>query len=303
MKTDTAYSKTNVKKAILVLAALAVVTSSARGGVYEDYIDDYSGMAVEQMDRYGIPASITLAQGLLESGAGRSTLAREGNNHFGIKCHRDWQGDTMLRNDDAPDECFRVYDSAAESYEDHSRFLSRKRYEPLFALSETDYAGWARGLKSCGYATDPHYADRLITIIETYGLYVFDTRSNPHAEETAAYIHEMLSKSHPVRRTRGLHYVVARPGDTYGSIAKELKIKKKVLMGYNDVGKDGEIKAWEEVYLQPKLEEAPEGEEHATIGDGETMHSVSQRYGMRLESIERLNPGVKDAPGSVLRLK
>lgn len=138
------------------------------GNAYEDYIARYSAMAVEQMRLYGVPASITLAQGLLESGAGRSTLAAEGNNHFGIKCHKEWTGNSMLRNDDAPDECFRVYDSPEESFRDHSLFLRRQRYASLFDLPLTDYVGWARGLKKCGYATDPNYADRLISIIELY---------------------------------------------------------------------------------------------------------------------------------------
>ncbi len=274
----------------------------AHAGAYEDYIATYSSMAIEQMHSYGIPASITLAQGLLESAAGRSTLAREGNNHFGIKCHRDWQGDTMLRNDDAPNECFRVYDSPAQSYEDHSKFLSRSRYQPLFSLPEGDYAAWARGLKECGYATDPNYAARLISIIETYSLYIFDTKHDPNLEQNVSFIHETLSRRHPVRRSRGLHYVIAKPGDTYGSLAKELKIKKEKLLSYNDVKRDGEIKEWEEVYLQEKLDQAPEGVKSATIGDGESLHSISQRFGIRLDTLRRLNPSLKDQPGETVRL-
>lgn len=287
-------------------AALLINVFVAQGvsaGAYEDYIARYSSLAVEQMTEYGIPASITLAQGLLESAAGRSTLAREGNNHFGIKCHAGWEGGTMLRNDDAPDECFRVYPSVGDSYTDHSKFLRRKRYESLFDLDPGDYAGWARGLRRCGYATDPNYADRLIAIIETYGLYAFDSGLDKHAEETAAFIHQTLSMSHPIRKSRGLHYVIARPGDTYASIAKELKINKKKLLALNDVGKDGEIKAWEEVYLQEKLDEAPEGVSRATVGDGESLHSVAQRYGMKLEALMLLNPDAEDEPGTVLRLR
>ena len=271
--------------------------------VYEDYIDRYSGMAVEQMKAYGIPASITLAQGLLESAAGRSTLAREGNNHFGIKCHKEWKGGSMLRNDDAPDECFRVYDSVDESFRDHSLFLRRQRYAELFDLPVADYTGWARGLKRCGYATDPNYADRLISIIELYSLFNFDGDALRHLEEGADFIHHNLMNRHAIRRSRGLHYVVAQPGDTYASIAKELKINKKRLLEYNDVSEDGEIKAWEEVYLQEKLPEAPADVSRATIGDGESLHSVAQRYGMRLEAVMALNPGVTDVPGTVLRLR
>lgn len=286
----------------LIAVMIGVTCRPAWSGPYEDYIEIYSRLAVAEMEMFGIPASITLAQGLLESGAGRSTLAREGNNHFGIKCHRDWEGKSMLRNDDAPNECFRVYDSPGDSFRDHSIFLGRKRYESLYELATTDYAGWARGLKRCGYATDPNYADRLITIIETYGLNAFDNPGDPRAEETAAYIHSILAKSHPVRCARGLHYVIARPGERYSDIAKELKINKKKLLEYNDVEADGEIKAWEEVYLQPKLDKGPEDELYATIGDGESIHSIAQRFGMKISVLKQLNPGAKDEPGIRLRL-
>ena len=276
---------------------------AGRANAYEEYIDRYSGMAVEQMRAYGIPASITLAQGLLESGAGRSTLAREGNNHFGIKCHADWKGDTMLRDDDAPDECFRVYLTPDESFRDHSVFLRRKRYACLFDLDPSDYSGWARGLKQCGYATDPQYAERLISIIELYGLYNFDSGHIKSLEEIAGFISGELMSRHAIRRSRGLHYVIARPGDTYSKIAKELNIDRRKLLTYNDAEADGEIRAWQEVYLQEKLDEAPAGVSKATVGADESFHSLAQRFGMRLARLRELNPGVKDAPGSVLRLR
>lgn len=288
--------------AITVVALLQSLGASA-ANAYEEYIARYADMAIEQMRAYGIPASITLAQGLLESAAGKSTLAREGNNHFGIKCHSDWRGETMLRNDDAPDECFRVYGNVADSFTDHSLFLRRKRYAELFDLDPSDYAGWARGLKKCGYATDPNYAARLISIIELYSLYRFDTGSFREAEETAAFIHESLCKTHVIRKNRGLHYVIAQPGDTYATIAKELKIKKSKLLRFNDRATDGEIKPWEEVYLQEKSDVAPDGISRATIGDGETIHSVSQRFGMKEEAVRRLNPEADDEPGVTLRLR
>lgn len=290
-------------KLYIFLYVTLISAGRVMANAYEDYIAQYSDMAVEQMQTYGIPASITLAQGLLESAAGRSTLAREGNNHFGIKCHKEWNGASMLRNDDAPDECFRVYDSASDSFRDHSLFLRRKRYAELFDLPVTDYTGWARGLKRCGYATDPNYADRLISIIELYSLFTYDSADLRHLEEGADFIHRNLLSRHVIRRSRGLHYVVARPGDTYASIAKELKLKKKQLLLYNDVETDGEIKAWEEVYLQPKLEEAPADVASATIGDGESFHSIAQRFGMRLSALRALNPGAPDEPGTVLHLR
>ncbi|MDE6444383.1 MAG: glucosaminidase domain-containing protein [Muribaculaceae bacterium] len=269
---------------------------------YEEYIDRYCSLAVEHQTEYGIPASITLAQGLLESAAGRSTLASEGNNHFGIKCHKEWNGETMLRNDDKPDECFRVYNTPEESFRDHSLFLRRTRYLRLFDLDVTDYKGWAKGLRECGYATDPNYAARLITIIERYALYTYDSAGGQNPEEMAAYIHSMLVSSHPVRRARGLHYVVATPGDTYAAIAKEFNLKPKELMAYNDADKDREIKAWEEVYLEKKHDSAPDGISTVTIGEGESLHSVAQRFGMSMERIKKLNPKAKDRPGTVLRL-
>lgn len=270
---------------------------------YEAYIESYCRLAVEQQEQYGIPASITLAQGLLESAAGRSRLATEGNNHFGIKCHKEWKGKKMLRDDDAPDECFRVYNTPEESFDDHSRFLRRTRYQKLFSLPVTDYKGWARGLRECGYATDPNYAARLITIIERYSLYSYDTEEGRDPEAIADFIRQTLVTSHPVRRSRGLHYVVATPGDTYATIAKEFNISVKKLMGYNDVRKDGEIKAWEEVYLEEKLEEAPEGIEVVTIGEGESIHSIAQRFGIKTEVITRHNKKAKDRPGTELRLR
>lgn len=271
---------------------------------YISYIEEYAALAQSQQEKYGIPASITLAQGLLESGAGRSTLATEGNNHFGIKCHSTWTGASMLRDDDAPDECFRVYACAEESFDDHSRFLHGRRYSRLFDLEPTDYAGWAHGLRECGYATDPNYGYKLISIIELYRLYTYDKGYSP-AEEDADFILAQLKTSHAVRRSRGLHYVIAVPGDTYASIASEFGIDSERLALYNDAeeGPNLQIKAWEEVYLQPKLDEPPHNLKRVTIGEDESAHSVAQRYGISMKTIRDLNPGFKDAPGTTLKLK
>lgn len=288
---------------VFLVASLSLVYSiEMRGDIYEDYINSYADMAQAQQEEYGIPASIILAQGLLESSAGRSRLASEGNNHFGIKCHADWEGETMLRDDDRPNECFRVYSNAAESYRDHSLFLKRPRYSSLYDLQITDYPGWARGLRECGYATDPNYADKLISIIERYALYTYDDPTLTNPEETVAFIRETLSSSHPVRRSNGLHYVVAFPGDTYASIAKEFGMSEKKLKEYND-SKEKKVKEWEEVYLEPKSDEAPEGARSATIGEGENMRSISQRYGIKLSVLKGLNKKAKDKPGTVLRLR
>lgn len=292
-----------VRMAVAAVIAIAPAVCANARDAYRAYIETFSAMAVEQQQAHGITASITLAQGLLESAAGRSTLATEGNNHFGIKCHSDWKGETMTRSDDAPDDCFRVYDDAAESYEDHSRFLMRKRYERLFDLDPTDYTGWAKGLKACGYATDPHYADRLVAIIERYGLNAFDTDAGRHAEETSEFIASALKSTHPIRKSRGLYYVVAYPGDTYASIAKEFHLKKKKLLAYNDVERDGEIKPWEEVYLQEKPEMLTDSPATAVIGEGESLHSLAQRYGVSLKTLKKLNKRVKDRPGERIKLR
>lgn len=295
-----------MKTAKYILAAALYCVFSIlplNAGPYEDYIDRFSDLAVEHQVRYGIPASITLAQGILESAAGRSRLASEGNNHFGIKCHKGWHGKTMLRDDDARDECFRVYRTPEESYNDHAHFLKGERYGKLLSLDVTDYQGWARGLRECGYATDPNYAARLITIIERYSLYCYDTEDGRDDEAMAAFIRQTLVNSHPVRRSRGLHYVVATPGDTYKTIAKEFDIPVKRLLAYNDRHSDCTIKEWEEVYLEEKLGEAPEGVGRVTVGEGESIHSVAQRFGIKMELIKKLNPKAKDRPGTELRLR
>ena len=220
----------------LLIAAITLYIASCRADSYSEYITLYSDMAVEQQELHGIPASITLAQGLLESAAGRSTLAVKGNNHFGIKCHSSWTGDTLIRSDDRPDDCFRAYPDVRQSFDDHSRFLLRSRYASLFKLAPLDYASWARELKRCGYATDPNYASRLIAIIERYALYLYDTPEGRKADEDAAFIQASLISTHPVRRARGLHYVIAAPGDTYTTIAREFKLDVKKLREFNDAG-------------------------------------------------------------------
>ena len=168
-----------MRKTILIIAFFVPFVAFAQqmkwNERYQQYIDQYKDIAIEQMLRWKIPASITLAQGIFESGAGSSELTRKGNNHFGIKCH-EWKGRTVYHDDDQRNECFRAYDSPYQSFEDHSRFLSNgKRYQSLFSLKLTDYRGWARGLKAAGYATNPRYADQLIELIQLYQLYKYDT--------------------------------------------------------------------------------------------------------------------------------
>lgn len=257
---------------------------------YQAYIDEYRELAIEQMLKYHIPASITLAQGLLESGAGRSKLAKYGNNHFGIKCH-DWTGKTMYKDDDLNNECFRVYDNAYESFEDHSKFLARhKRYASLFSLKTTDYKGWARGLKSAGYATSPVYAQSLINLIETYNLHQYDKAKH--------YDQFILSKSehtaqplHPIYKYNKNYYLKAREGDTYESIGKEVGIRGKKLAKYNENDYKARLHEGDIVYLKKKRKKADkEFKQHLHIVQpGESMYEISQIYGIRLKYLYRIN--------------
>lgn len=287
---------------LFVLAALHAWSQNADRR-YTDYIERWRQVAIEQQAEHGIPASITLAQGLLESAAGTSRLATEGNNHFGIKCHRDWQGDTMLRDDDAKNECFRVYDSAEESFIDHSRFLLRKRYEPLFLLDVNDYKAWANGLKQCGYATDPNYARRLISIIERYSLYLYDNPDYKATADDASFIIAHLQSIHTIAKTRSLHYVIANPGDTYAKIAAEFSIPLEQLLTFNDMTSDTQIRPWQEVYLQEKHSLPPDEITTIVIGEDENIHSIAQRLAMKIEAIHRLNPDACDTPGTLLHLR
>lgn len=229
--------------AIVALLLISVaVQAQRRNSRYNEYIKQYAPLAVEQMREHRIPASITLAQGLLESGAGQSTLARKSNNHFGIKCGSNWRGRSVRHDDDARNECFRAYRNPKDSYEDHSLFLKRgARYAFLFKLKITDYRGWARGLKKAGYATDPSYANRLITIIEDYDLYKYDTRglSNREARNLEKELKKKpwLANPHQVYIANDIAYVVARDGDTFQFLGKEFDISWRKLVKYNDLHK------------------------------------------------------------------
>ena len=248
---------------------------------YVEYINKYKHEAVEQMQRYHIPASITLAQGLLESGAGHSALTRKSNNHFGIKCGGSWSGKKTYHNDDAVGECFRVYKNARESYEDHSRFLAtRQRYASLFKLKPTDYKGWAHGLKKAGYATDPNYGYKLINLIELYGLQHFDKsklKSN------------WIITPHETFLANGLLYVIARSGDTFESLANEFEISARKIRKYNDLYKGYTLQQGDIIYLQKKRKRARKPYVVHRVEPGESMYIISQRYGIRLKNFYKLN--------------
>lgn len=259
---------------------------------FQTYIDQYRDLAIEQMLKYKIPASITLAQGIFESGAGKSQLATRGNNHFGIKCHG-WQGRTVHFDDDASQECFRAYNDARESYEDHSRFLVRnKRYSRLFSLAQTDYKGWAHGLKSCGYATNPNYANKLIGLIELYKLYNYDhAKSYDKFMASNAGHHQYDALLHPIHIYNKNYFLQARKGDTFESIGKEIGISGKKIAKYNERDYRDRLEENEIIWLkkkQKKADKAYEGRRHL-VKAGESMYSIAQYYGIRLKSLYKMN--------------
>lgn len=252
---------------------------------YNNYIRKYSSIAVDQMKRFEIPASITLAQGLLESGAGNSRLARKSNNHFGIKCHRGWRGRKVYHDDDRAHECFRAYPNVASSYEDHSRFLiSSPRYSKLFSYRITDYAKWARGLKSAGYATNPSYANMLIGIIENYKLYRYDRREG--GLEAAV---DQMNYTHKMGIANGLVYLIARDGDTFKSLSAETGISASRLRKYNELDKYHSIGRGDIIYLHSKNRKAAKACRYHIVKSGESMYAISQRYGIRLKSLFKRN--------------
>lgn len=268
-----------------------MVCAQTPKSAYQTYIERYAPIAVEQMERYGIPASITLAQGLLESAAGQSSLARKANNHFGIKVGMNWTGPYVLKDDDYKDERFRKYRSAEESYEDHSVFLrSGQRYASLFKLKPTDYKGWAHGLKSAGYATNPHYAQQLIHLIESYDLASYDNPNAARKKHGHGYAADIAS-GYTFGSCNGVQYLLAREGDTYKSIAKMLGSKARKLRKYNDAPKQAILHAGDIVYLHSKKSKASKklGIKTHVVKSGESLYAISQSYGIRLKSLYKLN--------------
>ena len=285
----------------------------------QEYAIRFSNKAVENMQKIGVPASITLGQGILESASGNSYLAREGNNHFGIKCHN-WTGKKIYADDDAKNECFRKYDDVYDSFRDHADFLrNRQRYSFLFDLDITDYKGWAYGLSRAGYATDPKYADKLISVIERYHLYVYDSdkisveyRKNDIITESKqivvsdrafvidpyVYYKEYINNNIP--------YVYASQGDNIKKLADELDLRQWQIRSYNNLDKDAVLNEGDIIYLRPKRWRAASKYESHTVQPGETMHEISQMYGIKLwvlHRINNMNKGLQPDAGTKLKLR
>jgi LysM repeat protein len=245
------------------------------------------------MERSGIPASITLAQGLLESGDGNSRLARKANNHFGIKCH-DWKGKTIYHDDDAKGECFRKYESVEESFRDHSEFLTgRSRYASLFELKPDDYKGWAKGLKQAGYATSPTYAEALIRIIEennlvSYDAIVLQAKEHPTKEKPAYDLTEYAGGRKVYYKNR-VKYIVAREGDSFYSLSDELSLFVWLLTKYNEMPDTTIFKEGDLVYIQPKRNKSEVDKKTHIVKEGETLLGISQVYAIKKDKLALRN--------------
>lgn len=295
---------------VLILSVTHVSAQIKWNSAYQAYIDQYKDLAIEQMLKYNIPASITLSQGLLESGAGRSWLTKSSNNHFGIKCHG-WTGRRVFHDDDERGECFRAYDNPRQSFEDHSRFLAtQSRYARLFNYARTDYKSWARGLKQCGYATNPQYASKLIQIIELYNLNLYDKAKKfdqfmvKHSTEDGV---APDGNFHVIKAYNKNYYVIARKGDSFQSLSKELCIGKRKLAKYNERSYKEELAAGDVIYLKKKRKKATKEYKNRPhiVQNCESMYLISQKYGIRLSSLYKknhLSPDYQIKVGDKLRV-
>ncbi|WP_372934233.1 glucosaminidase domain-containing protein [Mariniphaga sediminis] len=302
---------------ILLLFITAGLTSQAQF-TREQYIRKYQLLAIEEMGRSGIPASIKMAQACLESANGNSELSRKSNNHFGIKCKSYWKGQKVYYDDDARGECFRKYKSVEESYIDHTNFLmGNPRYAFLFKLPPEDYKGWAKGLKEAGYATARHYDKTLIKIIEDHKLYRLDYKQSLGqlpTYERPQQLNEGMSdrvainpfNGRQVIKINGLKAVVARPDDTYEILAQATGIETWEIYKFNDRAAGYMPQPNEVVYIESKRRRAPRNQAFHTAEKGETMHFISQRYGIKLKPLYRRNrmePGQQPNAGDVVYLR
>jgi len=311
---NTSQSKFDMKN-LLALLFLITFSFSAAGNTpkisLEKYIETWKDVAISQMHSHGVPASITLAQGILESGFGNSDLAVKANNHFGIKCH-DWKGESFLKDDDKRNECFRKYKNAAQSFEDHSHFLTgRSRYAFLFDLDVTDYKGWAKGLKQAGYATNPSYDKRLIDLIERYDLdqydkYSFDdliVNQEPELQNKkdtqAPKLNAPSKNTHTqaVKNKRQVHtnknrtmYVIAGNHDTFYQISKEFGVSLRQLNRWNDFPADKEVlEKGDKVYIMRKRKRIAAELTNLKVTDLQELWKISQEHGVQLKSLAERN--------------
>ena len=322
-----------MKKFALLLSLIALVSSYSFAQdeprlTAEQYIAQFKEAAIADMKKTGVPASITMAQGMFESDYGNSSLAKVAKNHFGVKCHKDWGGDTYYMDDDAPNECFRKYTSVEESYDDHSNFLrTRDRYKFLFDLQIEDYKGWAKGLKQAGYATNPAYADKLIEIIERYNLQALDQGGTPqpiadnkeekHKEKEKkkevvnednkpikAKITPRVKVLNGLATINNIPFVYVEKSDSYLKIAKQYNLELWQILEYNEAEKNDILHIGDIVFVKPKKGRAEV--ETYTVREGETMYDIAQAYGVRQKKLYQMNnivPGTALTQGQELKMR
>ena len=279
---------------MLLLLVFAALGLGAQNLSREQYIQKYKDIAIKQMQKNGIPASIILAQGCLESSDGNSPLARRANNHFGIKCHDGWKGKKFRQDDDERRECFRKYEKAIDSYTDHSNFLrSRSRYASLFDLPITDYKGWAHGLKAAGYATNPKYAQLLIDIIEEYQLYKFDTNDGHSRGKSMTFAQKReqklrLKKEKLEKKAAKAAKKAQKASDKYYKVTGTVPPAAGILP-------NGTVQPSQGGQKQPSASNAQHsgsGKGDYTVKQGDTLYSIARKHGITVADIQRLNPGI-----------
>ena len=328
-------------KRFILLLLLSPLALMAQNITVEEYIETYKDISMKEMKDHGIPASITLAQGIIESSAGNSDLARKAKNHFGIKCHKEWSGRTYHMDDDEKNECFRRYRKAEDSFRDHSEFLtSRPRYAGLFKLDIMDYEGWAKGLKAAGYATNPAYATALINRIQLNKLYLYDqlamgliserelkkricdTNEIPPVsapvpvgkelayaptDQSVFELVDMTADKRFIYENNGVRFVFAKEGETPESIAKEFKVRKKKLCQYNLITHPDEavFRKGDVVYLEQLAKKNRKVKKYITSG-GETVRDLALRFAVQPERIIKKNKLDENAvlkPGKKIKLR
>lgn len=296
----------------------ALVSRAQNKEAVINYITTYKDLAIAEMQRTGVPASITLAQGIHESGAGMSKLAQASNNHFGIKCKSNWTGESVRHDDDAKGECFRKYPSTIDSYKDHSDFLKTgQRYASLFTLDPTDYVAWANGLKNAGYATNPKYPQVLIKMIEDYNLQDYTMialgKTTPAVMTAVAtepadepVTPGVVQPAYPLGefRINDTKVVFVKKGISYLSIAKEYDVDLSKIFEFNEIPRMEQTEKDQLIYLQRKRKTG--SSEFHFVTPGETLHDIAQQEGIRVESLRELNwlkEEDKPAAGEKLSLK
>ena len=315
------------KTTFLLLMSALMWGAGAFGqtGARSKYIQEYAQIAVDEMNRSGVPASITLAQGILESGNGKSELARKSNNHFGIKCHQSWTGERVYHDDDEKGECFRKYKNVRHSFEDHTDFLVRgSRYDFLFELDPTDYKGWAHGLKKAGYATASDYDDRLIKIIEDEMLYLYDqgkavpegsglaqtasgTAAGPVKDAKGRVIKNPREKflvRRMVETGTRVPFVLLQEGERIEYVADSLNLPVAALLQFNDLSWESDLDEGDRIYIDEKKGRG--AEKTTTVRQGETMHDISQREQVKLYKLykfNKFNVGYQPMVGDEIRLR